>query len=116
MIACAVVIAPATASVTPPLKPIWYGRDLQKFCNADRTSAASEYAMCWSFVSAVLEIIGSEAIYGQKICVNPPFVTPQKAVELTSAWLRDHADSALEPASLVTADALAAAYPCKDKK
>ena len=107
----AVVMAvPVMAADAPPIVPEWYGSNLLRLCNADRKSG--EYAMCWSFIGAVLEVANNNSIYGFKIC-TPPLLNPQTAVDLTTKWLSSHPDSDIKAASLVTTEALAAAYPCK---
>jgi hypothetical protein len=92
------------------VKAVWYARDLRKLCDQDRQS--SEYGMCWSFVTAVFEIMTKDSIYGLRTC-PPRLVTSQRAVEITAAWLLSHPKSEIEAASLVVARALAQAFPCQ---
>jgi hypothetical protein len=107
----AVVAVPATASDTRPLVAEWYGSNLQRLCDADPKSA--EYAMCWSFIGAVLEVVNNNSIYDLKACI-PPLVNVQTAVDLTAKWLHDHPDNDIKAASLVATEALATAFPCKN--
>jgi hypothetical protein len=102
---------PATASDPIPAAAVWYGGSLQTFCAADRQSG--EYAMCWSFISAVLEVLYNDnSIFGYKVCV-PHLTNVDQAVRLTTEWIKVHPDSTIKAASLVTTEALAAAFPCK---
>jgi Rap1a immunity proteins len=110
---CAISIGSAAASPTRPETPLWYGNNLQRFCGAERKSG--EYAMCWSYVGAILEVVNNNSIYGLKVCL-PPLFNADKAVDVTVKWLRDHPESGIEAASLVTTKALAQAYPCKTSK
>lgn len=104
---------PAIASEPDFVTAIWYARDLQKLCGADPKAASGEYGMCWSFIGAVPEVVNNDSIYELKACV-PPLTNAQKAVRLTIKWLDDHPDSDIKAASLVTTEALADAFPCKD--
>jgi hypothetical protein len=88
---------------------IEHGGDLQRLCNADRQSG--EYAMCFSFIAAVLEVVNNNSIYALKVCV-PPLVTVQKATDLTGGWLQTHPEARIKAASLVITEALAHAFPC----
>jgi hypothetical protein len=103
---------PATASEPIRATAVWYGGNLQEFCAADRQSA--DYAMCWSFISSVLEVLYNDnSIYGYKACV-PRLTNVDQAVRLTTEWIKVHPDSGIKAASLVTTEALAAAFPCKN--
>jgi hypothetical protein len=102
-------IAMTTGARADAPSTLWYGANLQRLCSADRKSA--EYAMCWSFISAVLEIAMDNTIYGSKPCISP-MPNPDKAVELTKRWLQDHPETEIEPASHAATDALAQAFPC----
>jgi hypothetical protein len=104
------MLASAPAMAAAPRVTIEYGRDLQKSCNADR--GTGEYAMCWSFVAAVLEVVNNNSIYGRKACV-PPLVNVQHAVAITKSWLQGHPSAATDAASFAVTEALAEAYPCK---
>src|SRR6185437_4029446 len=86
MLAVAVALAaiPALAAESRPNVPLWYGRDLQRLCGADGKSA--EHAMCWSYISAVVEIVNNNSIYALKVCI-PPLINVQKAIDLTTKWL-----------------------------
>src|SRR5215468_8977210 len=53
---------------------IEYGGDLQRLCDRDRQSG--EYAMCFSFIAAVLEIVTNNSIYALKVCIPPPSAVP----------------------------------------
>ncbi len=106
----AFVALPAAAGDPQPPTAVWYGNNLTRFCEAGEKSV--EYAMCWSFISAVLEVARNNPIYGLKICA-PPTISAQKAVDLTIKWLREHPDRDIQAASSVTAEALAAAFPCE---
>ena len=86
-----------------------YGANLAALCRADKKSG--EYAMCWSYVGAVLEIVNNNSIYGLKVCV-PPLINIQKEVNITTKWLDGHPSADIKPASLLTTEALAAAFPC----
>jgi len=84
--ACVLAMFPVLAWAAPPPKPaIWYARDLQKVCAANKATNPGEYGMCWSFVSAVFEIASNQELYGHAVCIIPPSVTAQKAVEITAA-------------------------------
>jgi hypothetical protein len=101
---------PATASTIPAIA-INYGDALEKLCAADRQSG--QYAMCWSFIAAVLEVLENNSIYGYKVCI-PQLTNVDQAVRLTTEWIKAHPDSGIKAASLVTTEALAAAFPCKN--
>jgi hypothetical protein len=102
---------PATASPIPAIA-INYGDALGKFCAADRQSGL--YGMCFSFIAAVLEVLeNNDSIYGYKVCI-PQFTNVDQAVSLTTEWIKAHPDSGVKAASLVTTEALAAAFPCKN--
>ena len=105
-----VAASPALAPDPPHPTAVWYARDLTRLCKADGKSG--EYAMCWSFIGAVLEIaMNNSSIYGLRICV-PPLVNEQKAVAVTTKWLGEHPNEDTQPASLAAAEAFAAAFPC----
>jgi hypothetical protein len=108
--ALALSVLPANAANSKPIIAIQSGSDLNRLCEADRKSA--NYAMCYSFNAAVLEIVENNSIYGLKVCV-PPLVNVNKAVDLPARWLRNHPDHSIQPASQIAAEAYAAAFPCK---
>ena len=103
-----------TNSEARPLQAIEYGSGLKAFCSASK-STDDRYAMCFAFVRAVLEVIGNNQIYGQRVCVFPPYVNVRQAVEVTLIWLRHYPEAHIEPASLVVAKALAATYSCNKR-
>jgi hypothetical protein len=105
------VAFPARALDPIPGVTIAYGGNLQGLCAADRQSG--EYGMCWSFIAAVLEVLENNSIYGYKVCV-PHLTNVDQAVRLTTDWIKVHSDSDIKAASLVTTEALAAAFPCKN--
>jgi hypothetical protein len=107
----ALMVFPAIASGPRPNVAIEAGSDLKGLCEADLKSG--EYAMCYAFNSAVLEVMENNSIYGVKACI-PPLVDVNKAVDLPSKWLLDHPDRSIEPASKVVAEAYAVAFPCKN--
>jgi len=111
MIALCLVVLPVKASDGYRTEPVVYGSNLKRLCDADRKSA--EYGMCWSFVTAIFEVTrNSVPIYELKACI-PPLTNAQKAVDLTTQWLHDHPDEDTRAASLITAEALVSAFPCK---
>ena len=110
LLAIMLAFASGPETTPNPAVTLFYGSDLQKLCGADRKSA--EYAMCFSFVGAVLEMVNNNSIYALKFCV-PPLVNVQTAVDITIKWVRDHSDRDIKGASLVVTEALADAYPCK---
>jgi hypothetical protein len=101
---------PARATDPVPTITIAYGSNLQELCAKDRQSG--EYGMCWSFIAAVLEVLVNNSIYEYKVCL-PQLTNVDQAVRLTTEWIKIHPDSAIKAASLVTTQALAAAFPCK---
>lgn len=104
--------AASSALASDPQHPtaLWHARDLANLCKADTHS--TEYTMCWSFIGAVFEVAWNNSIYDLKACI-PPLVNGQKAVSVTVKWLSEHPEEdAMQPASLATAKALAAAFPC----
>src|SRR5260370_5692504 len=92
---------PPTGTVAPIA--IAYGRDLIRLCHSDRKSG--EYAMCWSFIGAVLEVAKNNSIYGLKLCV-PPLVNVQAAVDVTVKSLDEHPDRDIQAASFAITQAL----------
>ena len=103
-------IVPAHAQPAPTgSDTLAYSRDLTRFCHSDRKSG--EYAMCWSFIAAVLEVAKNNSIYGLKLCV-PPLLNLQGAVDVTIKWLDENPDRDLQAASLAITEALATAFPC----
>jgi hypothetical protein len=112
ILASAFVLAAFPATASDPIPPIalWYGFNLEKLCAADRQSG--EYAMCWSFVAAVLEVLENNSIYGYKVCL-PQLIHVDQAVKLTTEWIEAHPESRIKAASLITTKALDAAFPCK---
>jgi Rap1a immunity proteins len=69
--------------------------------------------MCLSFIAAVLEVLKNNSVGRYKVCV-PHLTNIDRAVKLTAEWIEAHPDSGIKAASLVTTQALAAAFPCKD--
>jgi hypothetical protein len=110
----AVVIAlgslSAMAAESDPATAIFYGHDLRKLCDADRQSG--EFAMCFSYIAAVMEIDRNNTIYDLKVCI-PPLANVAEAVDITMSWLHHHPQEDTKPASMVEAEALANAFPCK---
>jgi Rap1a immunity proteins len=102
---------PARALDPIPATSLRYGGNLQQFCAAGRQSG--EYAMCWWFIAAVLEVLENNSVGGYKVCV-PHLTNIDQAVKLTTEWIGAHPDSGIKAASVVTIEALAAAFPCKD--
>ena len=111
ILAGAFVLAAFPARALDPVPAIAYGGNLQGLCAADRQSG--EHGMCWSFIAAVLEVLENNSIYGYKVCI-PKLTDVDQAVKLTTEWIKGHPDSGIKAASLVTTEALAAAFPCKN--
>ena len=63
----ALMVFPAIASGPRPNVAIEAGSDLKGLCEADLKSG--EYAMCYAFNSAVLEVMENNSIYGVKACI-----------------------------------------------
>jgi len=60
----------------------------------------------------VAEIANNNSIYDLKVCISP-HINIQQAVDQTIRWLREHPGDDNKAASLVTTEALAAAFPCQ---
>ena len=85
-IALMLIAITATAAEPHTAVPLWYGQDLQRMCDSDGKSV--EHAMCWAYVSAVLEIVNNNSVYALKVCIQP-WINPQRAVDVTTKWLHD---------------------------
>ena len=104
------MLSAANGATSRPLTAIEYGGDLKRLCQAD--SKSGEYAMCFSFVGAVLEVVYNQPIYGFQTCV-PRLTTVDRALELIREWQQKHPETDTKPASYVIAEALNSAFPCK---
>jgi hypothetical protein len=73
---------------------------------------AKQVVICDAFISGVADSIGLQPAGKRPACI-PDAVTGTQLREVTVKYLRAHPETREQNAALLTARALAAAFPCK---
>ncbi len=102
------VLLPAAAAA----QAVTDGQSLKQRCATVQWTSPSAGLTCRGYIGAVVDILDDgNQVYGRRAC-PPPGIKREAVIKAVRDWLGRHPNLLQEKASVVTAQALAEAYPC----